>query len=357
MTTAIEFEKIDGMICAPFTAFRENGELNLAIIPAYETVQKFNIRHSSTTPSFLRRQESSKNTQGFSTANAIWRGGSCTVSYAEMLVEHGMVGAFVNGSSGEGHLMTDAERRSCAEKWREAAPAGFKLIIHVGSNCCRGSADLARHARDIDAWAIAATAPTFPCVTHIEELLQYCQDIAAGAPELPFYFYHIPAFTNVNLPMLPLLEAVNGRIPNFAGIKHTFESLYEYTQCRRYQQGKFDLLHGQDETLLAALALGGATGCIGGTFNYAANLYTGIRAAFGRGDLQKARELQFKAMDMIDVIVKYRGNIVAGKQTMKLIGLDLGPNRAPIQNLTGDEFSALKADLTAVGFFDYHNRL
>ena len=60
--------------------------------------------------------------------------------------------------------------------------------------------------------------------------------------------------------MVAFLEAVDGRIPNFAGIKYTFESLYEYNQCRLYKNGKFDMLHGQDETILPCLAMGGAQG-------------------------------------------------------------------------------------------------
>lgn len=42
--------------------------------------------------------------------------------------------------------------------------------------------------------------------------------------------------------MLDFLKAVDGRIPNFAGIKYTYESLYEYNQCRLYKDGKFDML-------------------------------------------------------------------------------------------------------------------
>lgn len=63
--------------------------------------------------------------------------------------------------------------------------------------------------------------------------------------------------------MVELLKAVDGRIPNFAGIKYTYESLYEYNQCRLYKDGKFDMLHGQDETILPCLAMGGAQGGIG----------------------------------------------------------------------------------------------
>ena len=64
------------------------------------------------------------------------------------------------------------------------------------------------------------------------------EEIAAGAPELPFYYYHIPAFNGAFLPMVKLLEAVDGRVPNFAGIKYTFESMYEYNQCRLYKKWK-----------------------------------------------------------------------------------------------------------------------
>ena len=98
--------------------------------------------------------------------------------------------------------------------------------------------------------------------------MEYCETIANAAPELPFYYYHIPAFNGAYLPMVDLLKAVDGRIKNFAGIKYTYEALYEYNQCRLYGGGKFDMLHGQDETILPSLAQGGARGGIGGTTNY-----------------------------------------------------------------------------------------
>ena len=106
------------------------------------------------------------------------------------------------------------------------------------------------HAEKIGAWGIGAMAPPFPKIGRIEELVKYCETLQPSAPSLPFYYYHIPAFNGAFLSMLELLKAVDGRIPNFAGIKYTFESLYEYNQCRLYKDGKFDMLHGQDETIL-----------------------------------------------------------------------------------------------------------
>lgn len=303
-------EKIIGLIDAPFTPFHADGSVNLEPIPAY----------------------------------------------ADLLVRNGLKGVFINGSSGEGYMLTEEERMELAEAWMAAVPAGFKVIVHVGSTCVKSSRRLAEHAQKIGAWGIGAMAPPFPKIGRIEELVKYCEEIACGAPQLPFYFYHIPAFNNAYLSMYDFLQAVEERIPNFAGIKYTFESLYEYNRCRRYKNGKFDMLHGQDETILPCLAMGGAQGGIGGTTNYNGRALVGIIDAWNAGDLEKARELQNFSQDVIDVICHFRGNIVGGKRIMKLIGLDLGPNRTPFQNMTDDEELRMKQELEAIGFFERCNK-
>ncbi len=303
-------EKIKGLIDAPFTPMDANGEVNLQPIAAY----------------------------------------------AAMLQRNGLKGVFINGSSGEGYMLTTEERMRLAETWVSVAPKDFKVIVHVGSCCLKDSCMLARHAASIGAWGIGSMAPPFPKVGRIEELVKYCEAIAGSAPNLPFYYYHIPAFNGAYLPMLELLKAVDGRIPNFAGIKYTYESLYEYNQCRLYAGGKFDMLHGQDETILPSLAQGGAQGGIGGTTNYNGRELVGIIDAWNKGDLETARERQNFAQAVINVICHYRGNIVAGKRIMKLIGFDLGPNRVPFQNMTDQEEAAMKQELEAIGFFERCNR-
>lgn len=303
-------EKIQGLIDAPFTPFCPNGDVNLNPIPAY----------------------------------------------AQMLKKNGLQGVFINGSSGEGYMLTAEERMALAEAWLKAAPEGFKVIVHVGSCCVRESRRLAEHAAAIGAWGIGAMAPPFPKINRVEELVKYIEEIAAGAPELPFYFYHIPAFNGAYLPMVELLEAVDGRVPNFAGIKYTYESMYEYNQCRLYKDGKYDMLHGQDETILPCLAMGGARGGIGGTTNYNGRELVGILEAWKAGDLALAQERQNFSQEVINVICHYRGNIVAGKRIMKLIGLDLGKNRTPFQNMTDEEEARMKAELEAIRFFDRCNR-
>ena len=302
-------DKITGLIDAPFTPFYETGEVNL------EPIEQ----------------------------------------YAKMLAKNGLKGVFINGSSGEGYMLTEDERMRLAERWVEVAPEGFKVIVHVGSTCVKSSERLAAHAQKIGAFGIGAMATPFPKIGRIEELVKYCEEIAAAAPELPFYYYHIPAFNGAFLSMLDFLKAVDGRIPNFAGIKYTYESLYEYNQCRLYANGKFDMLHGQDETILPCLAMGGAQGGIGGTTNYNGRCLVGILDAWKNGDLNKARELQNFGQEVINVICHFRGNIVGGKRIMKLIGLDLGKNRTPFNNMTDEEEARMKQELEAIDFFNRCN--
>lgn len=304
-------EKVTGLLNAPFTPFYEDGEVN------YEPI----------------------------------------AAYASLLVNNGVKGVFINGSSGEGYMLTAEERMLLAERWMEVCPPDFKVIVHVGCCCVKESRQLAEHAAKIGAWGIGAMAPPFPKIGRVEELADYCDAIASAAPTLPFYFYHIPAFNGAFLPMIDLLKAVEDRIPNFAGIKYTFESLYEYNQCRLYKGGKFDMLHGQDETILPSLIMGGAQGGIGGTTNYNSRELSQIITDYNAGNIEQARERQNFSQEVINVIVKYRGNIVGGKRIMKLIGLDLGKNRVPFRNLSDEEEIALRKDLEDIGFFARCNKL
>ena len=307
----MNFEKIKGLLVAPFTPFNQNGAVDLSPIG----------------------------------------------DYAAILQKNGLIGVFINGSSGEGYMLTVEERMQLAEKWISVAPKDFKIIVHVGATCIKDSYKLAQHAREIGAFGTGAMASPFPKAGRVEELVKYCKEIAAGAPDLPFYFYHIPALNGVFLPMLPFLQVADGRIPNLAGIKYTYESLYEYNQCMRYKNGKYDMLHGQDETILSALAMGGAQGGISGTGNYIGNILVGVIEAYNKGDMEQARELQNYAQEVINVIARFRGNIVAGKRIMKLIGLDLGINRTPFRNVVPEEETVIRKELEAIGFFERCNRM
>ncbi len=273
---------------------------------------------------------------------------------AQLLVRNGVGGAFVCGTTGEGMSLTVHERLDIAQRWAAAAPDNFKVIIQVGHTSLEAAKAMAANAQKIGAWAIGAMPPFF-FKPDLAELVDFCKETAAAAPELPFYYYHLPSFSGVYLPMADFLAAAAEKIPNLAGVKFTYEDLMDYELCRRFEGGRYDMLYGRDETLICGLALG-AKGAIGSTYNYAAPLYVKLMDAFGSGDLDGARSLQHRSMDLVKLLHKYAPGVRCGKAIMKLIGLDCGPPRLPLRALTADECKSLQADLEAIGFFDFCSR-
>ena len=179
-------------------------------------------------------------------------------SYAQMLHASGVAGVFVNGTTGEGMSLSLSDRRATAERWVNAAPEGFKVIIHVGHTCQQESYGLALHAARIGAAAVGEIGPVFYRPDTVDALADYVAATASAAPELPYYYYHMPIMNQIKFPMLELLKRIRD-VANFAGIKYTFEDLDDYERCIRFADGKYDVLFGRDERLLEAMRRGAHT--------------------------------------------------------------------------------------------------
>lgn len=297
-------QKLTGLVAAPFTPMDSKGNLNLEIVGRY----------------------------------------------AEKLKKDGVGGAFVCGTTGEGMLMTSEERISVAEKWIERQSASFKVIVHVGTTSARQSMELAAHAQNAGAYAVGCMGPMFLKPSKVEDLVAFCSEVAAGAPDLPFYYYHIPSVSKVNLSMTEFLQKAKLEIPNLAGIKFTHRNMMEMFLCLRADECKWDILHGFDEELLCGLSLG-AKGAVGSTFNYLAPLYLKLMKAFQEGKMDEAREYQYESIRFIEILIRYGGGVIGGKPIMKFVGLDCGPLRAPAHNYTVTELTRYRKELDEIGFF------
>ena len=299
------FERFRGLIAAPFSPMKKDGSLNLAAIKPY----------------------------------------------ADCLVSQGIVGAFVCGTTGEGFSMTLAERKAVAAEWVKASEGRLKIIVHVGHNCQADAAELAAHAQECGAWAVASIAPNFykPCC--VEDLVDFFVPVAAAAPDIPFYYYNMPSMSGVSLPVDKFLELGSKKIPNLQGIKFTHNNLMEMNQCINFNGGEFEILHGYDEILMCGLSLGAVAG-VGSTYNYAGKVYNALLDAFAAGDLAKARELQMYSVEIVKVIIKYGGGVRGGKAIMNLLGIECGECRLPMNRFKDTEYAELRKDLEAIDFFN-----
>jgi N-acetylneuraminate lyase len=301
--------KYEGLVAAPFTPLDKNGRLNTSLVP----------------------------------------------EYYNFLEKNGVIGAFINGSTGEGASLTQKEKHQNAEKWAESLKAGGKMrvINLVGGTSYEECIENAIYSAEIGLSAIALLAPYYykPDETRLAE---FVAKIGECVPKMPVYFYHIPVLTGVHMPMIGFLKRITEMLPNFAGIKYTHEDFMDFMSCLNFKNGTYDMLWGRDECMLSALVLG-ARGAIGSTFNYAAPLYHNLIQAYNKGDLHKARLLQLKSINMIELLGKY-GGIATGKAYMKYVGIDCGKFRLPVRNMTDDMYKEFEVDVRKLDMEQYFSK-
>lgn len=268
---------------------------------------------------------------------------------AELLIEQGVSGAYICGTTGEGVHCSVEERKLIAERWVEACRGKLDIIVHTGALSIVDTLDLTRHADTLDVLATSAIGPCFFKPANVDELVDYCAQVASAAPSKGFYYYH-SGMSGVNVDLEQFLIEGSKRIPNLSGAKFNHSDLYDYQRCIRVADGKFDVPFGVDEFLPAGLAVG-AVGAVGSTYNYAAPLYLKIIDAFHKGDHQEVARLMDIVIAIIRVLVAY-GGVAAGKVAMKLHGIDVGNPRSPIRALTKEQKQDVIFKLRHAGFLD-----
>lgn len=288
---------LQGLTSATYTPMTESGELNLAVIP----------------------------------------------DYVEYLVEKGLNALYVCGTTGEGISLTTDERKALLEAFVSAVNGRIPVVVQVGANSVRECVSLAAHAQSVGASALSATAPSYYKVTTEAALLDFMKLLAAGAPELPFYYYHIPSFTGAALDMPKFLKMAEGEIPNLAGLKYTDTKVFEYQECMTMENGRFEVLWGCDEMLLSALAVG-AKGGIGSTYALIPSVYQGILGAWERGDLPSARFMQLQSWKYVRWCNASGPFHAVQKYLLSLLGLEMGPCRTPLGNLSESQKVKIAAE-------------
>lgn len=268
---------------------------------------------------------------------------------ADILTRNKVTGAFVCGSTGEAASLSVSERKLIAEKWMEVAGDKLDIIVHVGHNSVKEACGLAEHSENIGAVSISTNAPCYYKPASVDALVDYCGQIASAAPNLPFYFYHIPSMTGVNLSMVEFLRKGAERIDNLAGLKYTGTNILEFHQCLNLDNGRFEILYGNDEELLLAVALG-AKGAVGSTYNYAAPIYYAMLEAFAAGDTQTVCKCEREILNIVSVLYDY-GLFAAGKAIMTMFGADCGSPRSPLTGLSKSQFAQMKSRLSKLEIF------
>ena len=247
---------------------------------------------------------------------------------AKYLLDKGVKGLYVGGSSGECIYQSVAERKLTLENVMAEVGGKLTIIAHVACNNTADSRELAAHAESLGVDAVAAIPPIY---FHLppSAIAKYWNDISDAAPNTDFIIYNIPQLAGVALTV-PLLQEML-KNPRVVGVKNSSMPVQDIQMWR--DEGAV-VFNGPDEQLLSGLAAGAAGG-IGGTYAAMPELYMEIVKCFQAGQLEKGREIQNECCRIIYKMCSAQGNMYAViKEIIRLQGgPDVGGVRAPLLNL------------------------
>ncbi|MBS5151167.1 MAG: dihydrodipicolinate synthase family protein [Butyricicoccus pullicaecorum] len=259
-----------------------------------------------------------------------------TKALTRHLIEKGVKGVYVGGSSGECIYQHPDERKTVLEAVMSEAKGKLTVIAHVACNNTADSIELAAHAEACGVDAIAAIPPIY---FHLPEhaIAAYWNAMSAAAPNTEFVIYNIPQLAGTALTMSLLAEMLKN--PNVVAVKNSSMPVQDIQMFKdagiaaRGADG-FAVFNGPDEQLVSGLAMG-ADGGIGGTYAVMPEVYNKIFSLTAQGKLSEARALQNEADRIIYKMCEAKGNLYAVMKEIlrRMYGLELGGVRAPLANL------------------------
>lgn len=236
----------------------------------------------------------------------------------------GIKSLYVCGSTGEGFLLTNEERKELVEAVTDEVGGEMNIIVHVGTACTRQSVDLAKHAMSAGADATSAV----PCVYYrpSEESVYRHWTAITEAADLPFFIYNIPQLTGFHLSMdLFHRMLLNERV---AGLKCSSDPAQDILRFKQAGGPDFIVFNGPDEQYLAGRMMGADAG-IGGTYGAMPELYLHLEDAIRAKDYEKAMDIQNIITPLIYRLCSFASLYGAAKAVIALDGCPIGQPRLP----------------------------
>lgn len=269
-------------------------------------------------------------------------------AHVEWLIGKGAHGLMPCGTTGEGPLLTTAERKTLTEIVVDAAQGRVPVIAHVGAITTQETVELAEHAAAAGVAAMSAITPYYFALSEAALIEHFCR-VAAAAPDLPMFLYNLPARAGNHVTRAGA-EAVIARCPNVVGIKDSSGDLATLSSFMGLSDGRFQVTCGSDALLLRGLQAGAIAG-VSGNANVFPEVLVGLFEAFWRGDAAEAARQQ-AALDLIRATLQDGRHLGLYKYILELRGLRSGGVRPPLPAASPTEAVEAAAKLRAAGLLN-----
>ncbi|MCD7813376.1 MAG: 4-hydroxy-tetrahydrodipicolinate synthase [Lachnospiraceae bacterium] len=254
-----------------------------------------------------------------------------TVNYEKMgeLIEMQIAGGtdaiIVCGTTGESSTLSHEEHLDVIRYTIEKTAKRIPVIAGTGSNSTETAIYLSTEAEKMGADGLLLVSPYYNKATQ-NGLKKHYTQIAASV-SLPIILYNVPSRTGCNiLPETMVWLAKN--VENIVGVKEASANIEQIAKMMSLAGGEVDLYSGNDAEIVPIMSLGGS-GVISVLSNIAPRQTHEITAAFLEGDVKKSCAMQLEAIELIEALF-CEVNPIPVKKAMNLMGLEVGPLRAPL---------------------------
>ena len=261
-------------------------------------------------------------------------------------IAEGTNGIVPVGTTGESPTLSHEEHKQVVELAVKTARGRVPVMAGAGSNSTAEAIGLARHAERAGADAVLVVTPYYNKPTQ-EGLYRHYKAIAESVA-LPVFIYNIPGRSVIDMSVETMARLAE--IKNIAGVKDATANLTRPLHTTQACGGNFIQFSGEDHTALAYLASGGH-GCISVTANVAPRLCAQMHAAWARGDVKTAMEIQQRLVPLHDVMF-CESNPGPVKYAASLLGFGANQVRLPLVPVSTASAVKVQAVMREIGLLN-----
>ena len=267
-------------------------------------------------------------------------------AHAEWMVNCGVAGIVVVGTTGESATMTNDEKIRAMQVVSEAVGSRATVVGGAGNNCTQESLDFVdRVNRETGVDAIMSVVPYYTKPPQAGMLLHF--RAIAEKSRFPVIVYNVPSRTGDGTGMTVATMAGLTEHPNIIGVKEASGKIHDAAKLAEAAAPGSALFSGDDGTSMAFLAVGGH-GVISVASNIAPRQMSAMCRAVREGDMVAARKHNHVAIRLQDLLFNLP-NPIPVKVGVANLGFGTPRVRAPLCEMPAEIATELLAEFETLG--------
>lgn len=265
--------------------------------------------------------------------------------YLEWLIQNGINGLYPNGSTGEFVRLSREERQEVVQLVSDVNRGRVPVLAGASEANLRDVLDMAEFCARIGVDAISLVPPYYYPISN-SSLFEYFAEIAKNAP-LDILLYNIPQFTQELT--LEIMEALlpYDRIVGTKDSSRDLPRLINTMHRLRQKRPDYVVLVGCEEILFPSIVMGASGGTIA-TSGIIPEVIVDLYEKTKSGDYEKARVLQYRVLDLINLMLLGVNFPEGFKTGVGVRGFDVGLPRQVMSAEEKDYLLKLEAQIRCI---------